>query len=78
MRIFENDEVIEYLATHQLRTRYLKAKAFLQSDNFTSVDFKKRNPKRADIYQLRITGKYRAYCYFIGSDLYVFAIDDHQ
>ena len=78
MRVFENDEVSEYIVAHHLQNRYLKARSFLESGNFRSVDFKKRQPKQADMYQFRITEKYRALCYFRGGDVYVFDINDHQ
>jgi hypothetical protein len=77
-KIVELDEVAEYLDRHQLREEYLKAVRNILSGNFSGTVLKKRKPKKNEIWQFRITKKYRAFCYFSDSTLVVFAIDDHQ
>jgi hypothetical protein len=76
--IIELDEIEEYLVRHQLTERYIKATNYILSGKTQSADLKKRKPKKNDIWQFRITGKYRAYCYFKGTVLVVFEINDHQ
>ncbi len=78
-RVLEkNSSIIEYLEARGLFDRYQKAKARVISGDLSAADFKKRKPKKSDMYQFRITDKYRAFCYFEDGDLVVFEINDHQ
>ena len=78
-RVLEKDSrIIEYLEKRGLLERYQKAKARVISGDLSAVDFKKRKPKTSDMYQFRITDKYRAFCYLDESDVVVFEINDHQ
>ena len=76
--IIELDEVAEYVERHQLTSRYLKATRYILSGATQSVDLKKRKPASADIWQFKITDKYRAFCYIQGNTLVVSEINDHQ
>ncbi|MEK7528271.1 MAG: hypothetical protein AAB592_00710 [Patescibacteria group bacterium] len=77
--IFETRDVVEYLQSRNLLEQYKKAKRFLLQGNFLQTSFKKRNPKKANIWYFRVTKKYRAFCSLNEEgDLVVFEINDHQ
>ncbi len=76
--IQENDEITTYLVKRGILKQYLKAKEYLLSGNTKIVDLKIRQPKREEIWQFRITKKYRAFCYFEDDMLCVIEISDHQ
>ena len=77
-KIMEFEGAFEYLKTRGLEKQFKKAKEKLLSGDAKSVDLKLRWPKEDQIYQFRISQKYRAYGKFYGSTLRVVRIDDHQ
>lgn len=80
--IRETKEVLFYLEKRGLVQVYQKSKKSLLSWNTHGLDFKMRQPKKYEIYQFRLTGKYRAFCgikEFTGKKvLIVHKISDHQ
>ena len=76
--VTELASVVEYLNRHQLNGRYMKATEHVRGGALSMVGFKKREPKHENIWQFRITQKYRAFCVWKGATLVVFKIDDHQ
>lgn len=77
-RIIERKDLISYLEKRNLLPKYKKAKTFLLSEGFRLVDFKKRKPKKDEIWSFRIDKQFRALCYFDDDTLVVFDIDNHQ
>lgn len=67
-----------YIQRHNLVKRLQKAVQKIKQGNNAGVDLKKRSPHSKDIWQFRITKKYRAYAEKIGDTLTVYEIDDHQ
>lgn len=49
------------LKKRQIVKPYLKAKKYLEADQYEIVDFKIRKPKSEEVYQFRITRKFRAF-----------------
>lgn len=45
--ILEEDEVLEYLQSHNLSKQYQDAKGKILQGNFQKLDLKKREPKNA-------------------------------
>lgn len=78
MKVQEQPKVVEYLIKRNLVKPYLKAKKYLENDQFQMVDFKIRQPKADKIYYFRITKKYRAVGHFIDDVFVVATIFDHQ
>ena len=80
--IREMKEVLLYLEKRGLILPYQKAKKWLLSGNTHGLDFKMRQPKKYEIYQFRLTGKYRAFCSIKEHDdkkvLVIHKISDHQ
>ena len=79
--ILELDEVEKYLKTRNILKQYVKAKRLIIFWNPRAVKFKKRKPKTLNVYQFRITDKYRAFWFFDKSENGVFKvmeISDHQ
>ena len=63
---------------HQLEEQLKKVVRKLKSGVNAGVDLKKREPKSMNVWQFRITQKYRAYAKRNSDRLIVYAIDDHQ
>jgi len=79
MKVVEcSPEILKYLQKRNLVNSYIKAKTILESGNLQSVYFKKRKPKKYDIYYFRINKKFRAFGQFKGSLFVVTDISDHQ
>ncbi len=79
MQVFEEKAVGKYLKKHPvILAQYKKARDFLESEEFDLIFFKKRKPKSENIYQFRISKKYRAFGSFRNADFIVFEINDHQ
>jgi plasmid maintenance system killer protein len=77
--IFENRGVYMYLKKRRLLSRYLKAKQCILDGEESSARMKKRQPKSDEIWDFRISKKYRAVGYFKGDGVFVVSyIDDHQ
>ncbi len=67
-----------YLKRHRLVKHFLKALHKLKKGDNRGVDLKKRNPHSDQVWQFRITKKYRAFARKNGDVLTVFKISDHQ
>ena len=78
VEVLEFDKAVKYLKTRGLVSSYKKAKTILLSGDLKRIEFKLRKPKNHQIYQFRITKKYRAFGYFETKKLIVFKISDHQ
>ncbi len=78
MKVFENDDVVDYMQKHQLVSLYIKAKEKIERDDFRSVQLRKRQPHSNNIWYFRIDRKYRALATREKGNLYVFKISDHQ
>ena len=79
MDVFEADEkIMKYLRKRQILTQYQKAKQYILEGDLQQVALKKRKPTSDNIYQFRITKKYRAYAKMEKVGLVVFSISDHQ
>lgn len=78
VKVLEQKEVESYLLKRNLLNQYKKAKKYLLSDNFQSVQLKLRKPKEARIYQFRINKQFRALGVIKNQVLVVFKIDNHQ
>ena len=78
MIVKERKKVIDYLKKRQIVKPYLKAKKYLEADQYEIVDFKIRKPKSEEAYQFRITRKFRAFGHFVGDTFVVASISDHQ
>ncbi|MDD5198056.1 MAG: hypothetical protein PHN60_04325 [Candidatus Gracilibacteria bacterium] len=80
--IREVKEVLLYLEKRGLVLSYQKAKKGLLSGNTHGLDFKMRQPKKYEIFQFRLTGKYRAFASIKNHDgkkvLVIHKISDHQ
>lgn len=76
--IIESKEVAQYLKKRGLLKQYKKAKTYLLLGNFQQIDFKKRKPKKDQIWYFRINQQFRALCYFTNDKLVVFEVDNHQ
>jgi hypothetical protein len=79
MKVFEaNEKILLYLQEHRILAAYKKAKTLIQNDYYQEVQLKKRQPKSKNIYQFRITRKYRAFAIKKNNTLIIFHISDHQ
>ncbi len=79
LRIFEPENVIEYLESRGILAQYQKAKNILLSGDKNRVLFKKRQPHSHDIWSFRVNKQFRAHGKFNSDgDLIVFRIDNHQ
>ncbi len=77
-KIVERKDLLHYLEKRNLLQKYKKAKNFLLAGGFGLVNFKKRKPKKGEIWHFRIDKQFRALCYFDKNTLIVFDIDNHQ
>lgn len=79
MKVKESSsKILVYLQDRNIVAQYKKAKAYIQEGKFQIVKFKKRQPLSSNIYQFRITDKYRAFAELVNNELIVFSISDHQ
>ncbi len=78
MQVFDNDKITKVVERYGLRLQYLKACQYIENGDYKSADLKLRKPKKAGIYQFRITQKYRAMAFKDGKSLIVYKISDHQ
>lgn len=62
-RVLIFDKAEKYLVSRNLVSQYKKAKEKILSGDLKSVDFKLRRPKKEEIYQFRLTKKYRTFRY---------------
>jgi len=76
--VFESDEVIQYLQKRDLIKQYKKAKNFILLWYFKYVSFKKREPKKSEIYYFRVNKQFRAIWYMEDDIFYVLEIDNHK
>jgi len=66
------------LQRQRLLRQFEKAVHKIKRGENAGVDLKKRTPHTLNIWQFRITQKYRAFAKKEGDTLTVFVIDDHQ
>ena len=78
MEVFDNETVRKQIEKYQLKKQYKKACKYLHANLSQAVQLKRRKPKSAEVWQFRITKKYRAYALKKELHLYVFEISDHQ
>ena len=76
--VIEETWILKDLKKRGILAQYNKCKTMLLSGHFTNVDFKKRQPKKDNIYYFRINQKYRAICFVKDNRLTVVKIDSHQ
>ncbi len=58
--------------------KVFEANEKIQEGHYQEVQLKKRQPKSKNIYQFRITRKYRAFAIKENGSLIIFHISDHQ
>ncbi len=78
MEVFDNEAVRQKIAKYQLQKQYKKACDYVHAEQAHKVQLKLRQPKKAEIYQFRITRKYRAFAFKDKDGLNIFEISDHQ
>ncbi|HHH52985.1 MAG TPA: hypothetical protein ENK91_04950 [Bacteroidetes bacterium] len=78
MKVYETDEVIEYLKSRRIIKPYLKSKQYFELGYKQLINLKILKPKKNQLYQFRITKKYRAIGYFKENGFLVIEISDHQ
>lgn len=78
VEILELPEIIEYLESRNLLKQYKKAKNYILSGKFTTVQLRKKEPKSLNIWYFRINQQYRAIGYIEQNIFYIIAVDDHQ
>jgi len=79
MKVVEkSDEILKYLKKRNLVNVYIKAKTLLENGDLKTVDFRKRKPRKYDIFYFRINKKYRAIGQFKDDLFVVTEISDHQ
>lgn len=76
--IFIKPKAHAYLVSHNLLDRFIKSAQKITEGNNRGVDLKSQKPKSKNIWQFRITKKYRAFARKKGDTLTVYEIDDHQ
>lgn len=76
--VLVESQVDQYIRKHQLLSQFRKSVQKLKSGQHAGLDFKKRIPKSANIWQFRITQKYRAWCKKKKGVVIIYKIDDHQ
>lgn len=76
--VIERKDVFLYLKKRRLLGKYKKAKGFLLSGDFVLGNLKKREPKKDEIWSFRVDKQFRAFCYFDGTVLVVFEINNHK
>ena len=62
MKVKELKGVWQYLESRNISERYLRVKISLEAGRYQQVQFKKRKPNNKNVFQFRITDKYRAIC----------------
>ncbi len=70
----------KYLQERNLVWQYLKAKNYILSWDFKSVDFKIRQPKNDNVYYFRLNKQFRIFWVF-DADTKIFkikSVDNHQ
>jgi len=77
-QILEMHGVEEILKEKQIYKLYIKAKNNILAGYFTGTRFKKREPKKDDLWYFRINKQYRAIGKFRWDTFVVGHIDDHQ
>jgi plasmid maintenance system killer protein len=74
----ENIEIQKFLIKRRLLAQYKKSKQKILNWFFSWVDLKIREPKNNWIYSFRINKQFRAYWRFLGNELIVSEINNHQ
>ena len=54
MKVLEEDGIIAYIKKRNLVKPYLKLKRYLENDFFELVDLRKRKPKSANVFYLKL------------------------
>jgi hypothetical protein len=78
MKIFDNDDSRKKIEKYQLQKQYKKSCNYIKLEQYHKVQLKLRKPKKLEIYQFRITRKYRAFAFKDKFGLNVFHISEHQ
>lgn len=83
MIVKELPEIKEYIFSRNLEKQYKKAKDFLIAWELKIIDFKLRQPKKYQVYQFRISKKFRWFWIFRDTENYwkifvIIEISDHQ
>lgn len=78
MKVLEEEGIVAYIKKRNLVNPYLKAKKFMESGFYESVDLRKRKPKSSGVYYFKIDKKYRAIGYVEDDTFVVTGISDHQ
>ncbi len=79
MKIRElNEKLGDYLKTHKLEKKFLKAKSLFENDlNHSSLKVEILEPKNLRIYSFRIDLKYRAIFVKLDNEVEIIAITKH-
>lgn len=82
IKIKELPEIESYTKNHNIEKQYKKVKEMFESWYMKNINFKLRQPKKLQVYQFRITKKYRWFWIFRntknGRIFVVTNISDHQ
>jgi len=73
-----NEKLAEYLKTHQLEKKYIKAKNLFENDiNHPSLNVEILEPKHLKIYSFRIDKKYRAIFIVLKDEVEIITFTNH-
>jgi Txe/YoeB family toxin of Txe-Axe toxin-antitoxin module len=73
-----NNKINEFIKSHKLEKKYLKAKILFENDfNHPSLNVEILEPKQLKIYSFRIDLKYRAIFIIVGNEAEVITITNH-
>ena len=79
MKIVEEKGIRKHLEQRNILGQYKKAKEDFEANRFQQIQLKKRQPKKIEGFQFRITKKYRAFGYFKDNAVFIVTeISDHQ
>ena len=71
MKVVEEIGVRKYLEERNIIDQYRKAKENFEADRYQQIKLKKRQPKKLGEFQFRITQKYRAFGYFMETNIFI-------
>lgn len=77
-KVVTDQDTIDFLQKKWLRKQFQAAKTKLIMWYYGKLDFKKRQPKKEEVYSFRINKQYRAIGYFDHHTFVVATISDHH
>lgn len=77
-KIFESEEIVDYLQKRNLMKQYKKVKNYILLWYLQNAALKLREPKEDGVYYFRINKQFRAHGIIKNNEFYVLEIDNHQ